>query len=350
MADLRGDGIPWLLLRDKVWALDGSASWDWTDASYPLFIVVDIEADGDAEVVGCPAGWVEVMDSTGEVVVDKDFLYGGPHAPCAGDINGDGLPELVYTHSRGVVAVDSELRTLWELRDTSEGGQTCAMADLDGDGRSEVVLGLQSGLVVLDQDGKTLWTDSTSHATFGLQYNLVADVDGDGRADLVDAGTSTDGSSSWLRVYRHAGEGWTEAGDWPCSQHPACGDPAWWTHHNGFRSQPTSLPESHITWELLPDWEIEVEDVCQEGCESTALLQVSAPVANAGAVEATVLVDLVGVGNGVLDSTTLTLAPGQAQGVLFESLPRRGRRRRGAHPPDRGGGGPPPLRGATRDL
>ncbi|MGH9668338.1 MAG: FG-GAP repeat domain-containing protein, partial [Bryobacteraceae bacterium] len=77
----------------------------------------------------------------------------------AGDISGDGKPEVILTGSRGhLFAVDGEGRLKLEIRTTTFRLSTAATADLDGDGRPELVFGTEDNEVyAVRGDGRMLW-------------------------------------------------------------------------------------------------------------------------------------------------------------------------------------------------
>ncbi len=101
----------------------------------------------------------------------------------AGDLDGDGLPEIVTMSTHALIAYKNDGSILWSTTlpvdelgslDT-EMAAAVAIHDLDGDGRPEVV----AGRVALDgQDGHVLWTGTGgmgSNGPYG-RISCVADI------------------------------------------------------------------------------------------------------------------------------------------------------------------------------
>jgi hypothetical protein len=173
--------------------------------------------------VGAPPAAAAEPPLAWEVVLERHATdptgWNRSSSPALGDLDGDGIDEIVIGHQDGIVrAFRADGSMLWaagvsahpnpiEVRSPVDSSPT--IVDLDGDGTREVVVGLGStwvhdrhgGLVVLNRDGSTRWrwTGNRDFAgPFGPQDDgileavfttpAVGDVDGDGRLDIVFAG------------------------------------------------------------------------------------------------------------------------------------------------------------------
>ena len=130
-------------------------------------------------------------------------LYGGAGL-AVGDIDGDGLPEIVASHedSSRLIAFEHDGSFKW-LSDPVWGGTSwgsASLADLDQDGTPEIVLGGS----VFNNDGTLRWRGDVAGGTGRGDNRLgplsaVADLDLDGVPEVV-AGQSAyraDGSLYW---------------------------------------------------------------------------------------------------------------------------------------------------------
>jgi hypothetical protein len=135
-----------------------------------------------------------------------------------GDADGDGVSDLAVSEiNGGVVSGNAGAAfvfsgatptTLFHLMGTSVGerlgGQLAGPGDIDGDGLADLVF-TTSGFdlpTILDvgavtavnvSTGQTLWSvpGTVPEARFGIALGVAGDVDGDGRSDLVASATST---------------------------------------------------------------------------------------------------------------------------------------------------------------
>ncbi|MBK7827500.1 VCBS repeat-containing protein [Nannocystis sp.] len=112
--------------------------------------------------------------------------------PAIGDIDNDGLPEIVaatpggFINPSGVVAFEHDGTLKWSSTDkfNHDQGGSIALGDLDNDGDVEIV----ADDLVLDHNGKTIFI-APEQALWDIAYHCtataLADLDGDGDLEIV---------------------------------------------------------------------------------------------------------------------------------------------------------------------
>lgn len=183
----------------------------WFRTSSPT--LADLYGNGQKEIIiGSQDGQIYVYYASGRVVwkryLDAPSTPAGAvaGAPAVGDIDGDGLPEIVAADENGWVFawdVHGNLKPGWprftgNVNDVNANQVNCAqeacsgvvagptVADIDGDGHAEVIVGAYSHLLwVFEGDGSTrpgwprnVW-DGIGDAA------AVGDLNGDGIAEIV---------------------------------------------------------------------------------------------------------------------------------------------------------------------
>ncbi len=100
-----------------------------------------------------------------------------------GDLTGDGKLELVGgSKNFHIVALDASGRVLW-TRNVGEGVLDLVLGDTDGDGRPEVIAGTQAGRVLLlDAAGQVL---GSFEAGGNVKPLALADLNGDGKLQIL---------------------------------------------------------------------------------------------------------------------------------------------------------------------
>ncbi len=155
---------------------------------------------------------------------------------CAGDLDGDGVPELVVLRADGAAEVyDPATLCLRTTLDIRENARACVIDDLDGDARPELALALNLrwgahtmpsvavGHVEPSNEQGTRWqwrepmswqlNETRNVRGIGTPLATI-DLDNDGARELVVGGTVTNDaprSDAFLRV-------------WEFSEGPGCGD------------------------------------------------------------------------------------------------------------------------------
>jgi hypothetical protein len=212
---------------DTVWSSPALYDVDG-DGRQEIFIGGDSTAGGPEDWAG---GVLRALDWRGGTVVElwkrrPTEVVGG--SPAIGDINGDGRREVVVSTARNYNTGDSRRVFAWHVDDGSDvpgwpvqvSGAVIgspALGDLNGDGVDEVVFGDQAGWVhAFRGNGSELWGTQPQQTGEGGGlidgHATIADLDGDGDQDVVIAngwGTfllrGTDGG----RLYAPVSAGWS---------------------------------------------------------------------------------------------------------------------------------------------
>ncbi len=211
-------------------AFEATVEWSVTDAmevpdcmqAIVMPLVVDLDGDEVPEVVlntACDSDWQQGVlrafrgaDGTPLwTVSDPSLRINGRSTPAAGDLDGDGSPEIVALAAVGdrrLLAFEADGTLAWVARDadgvavrlSSFANGAVTLADLDADGRPEVV----TGAMVFDASGLLRWRrDGADGEGTNLNYaggiSAAADLDGDGLLEVV-AGRRAyehDGTPKW---------------------------------------------------------------------------------------------------------------------------------------------------------
>lgn len=184
VGDVEGDGrneIVALNISGQVALIDGDGQVVWTSDVYRDLPWVhypalgDIDGDGLAEVI---FERLVLNGSTGELIVRLDDEVGSDNAvPHVADLDRDGTSEILV----GGSVSDASGATLW-ASPASWWQMLEAVVDVDGDPDGEVVISAATSVFVHDTDGTLLWTDDVGSYTYAP---CIADLDGDGTADIV---------------------------------------------------------------------------------------------------------------------------------------------------------------------
>ncbi len=148
-------------------------------------------------------------------------------APVAGDLNGDGVYDIVISGVGRVVAINGAVAAgynggatlpasaiLWTYTNSYIGDHHPAeIADVNNDGHNEVIVSAYYPVVLNGQTGIQLWTNT---AVLAYQnYNANFDVNGDGYKEIfTTSGTAFNASYDFLGSLSHQGNIMTQASAW----------------------------------------------------------------------------------------------------------------------------------------
>jgi len=165
-------------------------------------VVADLDGDCTPEVIFNSyiaytlgsQGVLRALDgATGQQkwsVTDPAYATDATSNPAVGDIDMDGLPEVVaQTPNKSLVAIDDDGTPLW-VSDSfagSENSGSVAIANMDGEGAPEIVF----GAAVYAADGTLLWEGGAGIGRDGQgPISCIADLDNDGRPEVIGGNTA----------------------------------------------------------------------------------------------------------------------------------------------------------------
>jgi hypothetical protein len=147
-------------------------------------------------------------------------FYGGS-SPAVGDLDGDGVPEIVAyawrdqargaPNDAGLVAISNTGQELWNNTDVNQGGHyelgSPAIADIDPNSPGAEIA---TCFWLVSSSGETLWNRwndlPNNYTPRGMCSPVVADVDNDGRMEIIIGARAYnhDGSIAWTNTQVYA--------------------------------------------------------------------------------------------------------------------------------------------------
>ncbi|MCB9758438.1 MAG: VCBS repeat-containing protein [Alphaproteobacteria bacterium] len=181
---------------------DGSGElWNVSNAGLQgqgAVAVGDIDNDGIVEIVAPTSSAIKAYENDGTLKWTSaplnGLIYGTSDAPAISDMDGDGDPEIIM--GAAILYNDGTLRGRGSagIGSSTNVGTTSFAVDLDNDGTQEVVV----GNALYEPDGTTIWQNGEQDG-----YVAVADFDNDGEGEIVVTGNGavrlqdTNGSVIW---------------------------------------------------------------------------------------------------------------------------------------------------------
>ena len=184
-------------------------------------VTFDFNNDGKNEIViatyGPPgnsygSGRIYVINSNGTIASGWPFItnYCAPATPAVGDLNNDGIPEIVATSWNYIYVLHFDGSLVWQKGESEVSCATPVLADMDGNGDLEIILTADAGKIFAwnyngsDVDGWPI----TINASYDwcLSTPAVGDIDNDGHIEIV---VNTENNETY--VLNHDGsvtDGW----------------------------------------------------------------------------------------------------------------------------------------------
>ncbi|MCB9751167.1 MAG: VCBS repeat-containing protein [Myxococcales bacterium] len=173
---------------------------DHTNAS-SIPVVVDIDDNCVPDIIfntyssNASANGVlrAIRGDTGEKiwsVIDAEYETDSTANPAVGDIDEDGLPEVVVQgEGKYLIAIDNDGTPMWKSANFSNGENSGAasIANLDGEGPPEIIF----GAAVYDNLGNLLFEGNQGYGQDGQgPISCIADLDGDQRPEVIGGRTA----------------------------------------------------------------------------------------------------------------------------------------------------------------
>ncbi len=207
VGDLTGDAVPEVAFvaeftgtDTRLVVLDGETSaMLWTrpaNNAWASVVVADVDGDGRRDVVVYDkAKQASAYDGSGNLMWTSAVTGSAPVSfTLVGDVDGDGLPEVLFQNHLLDGVTGALERTYEEPFAGTLWYYSPVIADLDLDGSPELVF----GSYVFDAHGDVLWTDDELYPEFRM-WTAVVQADDDPEAEVIMI------SPIGYRLYEHDG-------------------------------------------------------------------------------------------------------------------------------------------------
>lgn len=194
--DLDGDGSKELIGTSYdgnayVWNSKGELSWNvYLLCTVYSVYVTDLEDDGQPEILIGSCKPLDILTSEGERI----FRYSTTNSVtriAVDDLDKDGIKEMLFSSSEirthTIYLMDKESKILWQKKLGGSYYPSLFMGDIDGDGVSDIVLGGGKYVSAYDPEGNQKWKYRVDGEVTDMD---VGDIDGDGAPDIVVAASN----------------------------------------------------------------------------------------------------------------------------------------------------------------
>ncbi len=193
IADIDGDGIPEILINNKVINYENGLIIDGL-ASGQTQAVADINNDGKLEIIGLQGA----TDHKGNLLYKFKTKAGSQISLrflAIGDVLGSSKPQVIGLYSSTIYIFDALTgNEIASFNAPSSSGGSPVIADFDGDGIADIGLARTYNYVAIRGDGSVIWSTPISDGSGGTG-STVFDFDNDGKLEAVHF------DEQYLRVY-----------------------------------------------------------------------------------------------------------------------------------------------------